>query len=220
MQRFFLIIFISSIIASCSPQRFVKPLAKKEHAANLSFGGPLIKYGEYTIPIPFLTADYGYGIDSTLTGFAGFNITSAMYGNFQLELGAVKQWTKQQKYLPAISTGLQLNIIYRDKLNHKLYPQLDLNLIWEYGNRKNYFYMGASNWFELSKTKTLGQSQNNHWIFMPLLGHNLRGKKWDLNIECKIVAPNLSNEKIVVEYQTPLKGRGAFGVYVGYTRRF
>ena len=90
-------------IGACSASRFVKPLNKKQHAANLSFGGPLIKFGTATIPIPFLTANYGYGIDSTLTGFASFNITSALYGNFQLELGATKQWLKQKKYLPALA---------------------------------------------------------------------------------------------------------------------
>ncbi|MDF2438713.1 MAG: hypothetical protein K0Q95_3089 [Bacteroidota bacterium] len=220
MSKLVFVIILSLLIASCSPQRFVKPLAKKEHAANLALGGPLIKYGESTIPIPFLTANYGYGIDSSLTAYAGLNITSALYGNFQLELGAVKQWIKQQKYLPAVSSGIQFNIIYRDKISRKLYPQLDLNLVWEYGKGKNYFYLGVSNWFELSKIRTLGQPQSNHWIFMPLLGHNFRGKKWDLSMECKVIAPNLSNEKIVVEYQTPLKNCGAFGVYLGYTRRF
>lgn len=220
MQRIFHFFLFSALLCSCSPVRFVKPLAKKEQAANISFGGPLISLGGKTIPIPFLAANYGYGIDSTLTGFASFNITSALYGNFQLELGATKQWIKQHKYLPAIGTTLQFNIIYRDKLTHKIYPQMDLHALWEYGKRKNYFYIGVSNWFELSKTRTLGEPQENHLIFMPLLGHDFRGKKWDVNLETKIIAPNLSNEKIVVDYQTPFGTHGAFGIYLGYTQRF
>jgi hypothetical protein len=205
---------------ACSPSRFVKPLRKKESAANISFGGPLIKYGTSTIPIPFLTADYGYGIDSTLTGFASINVTSALFGNLQMELGATKQLLLQKKYRPALSTTIQINPIFRNKDAFKIYPQIDLNLFWEYGKRKNYFYLGACNWFELSKKRTLNETQKNHWIFTPLLGHSFSGKKWNLNIEAKVIAPNLSNEKVVVDYQTPFKNRGAFGVYIGYTRKF
>lgn len=217
-QICFLLLFCLAL--ACSPSRYVKPLQKKQHAANLSFGGPLIKYGTATIPIPFLTANYGYGIDSTLTGFATFNITSALYGNFQLELGACKQWLKQKKFRPGFSTSLQLNTIYRNKEAAKLYPQLDLNLFWEYGKRKNYFYIGESNWFELATKRTLNEKQKNHLILMPMIGHTFSGRKWNVNIEAKVIAPNLSNENIVVDYQTPFKGHGAFGVYIGYTRKF
>lgn len=214
------IILLIIFLASCSPTRFVKPLQKKQSAATVSVGGPLIKYGTATIPIPFLTANYGYGVDSTLTGFASFNITSALYGNFQLELGATKQLITQKKYLPAFSTTIQLNSIFRNKDAFKVYPQIDLNLFWEYGKRRNYIYLGASNWFELSRKRTLGESQPNQWIFSPLIGHVFNGKKWNINIEAKIIAPNLSNEKIVVDYQTPLKNKGALGIYLGYTRKF
>lgn len=220
MLRKFLFILLIASFASCAPNRYVKPLAKKQDALNLSLGGPLIKFGESTIPIPFLVAGYGYGIDSTLTGYTSLNVTSALYGNFQLELGATKQWLKQKRYIPALSSALQLNIIYRNKDAAKLYPQLDLNAYWEYGKRRNYFYIGASNWFELSKKRTLEETQQNHWIFMPLIGHNFSGKKWDVSLEAKVIAPNLQNDNIVVEYKTPFRNHGAFGVYVGYTRKF
>jgi hypothetical protein len=220
MHKNVLILIFLITITSCAPSRFVKPLDKKQSAANISLGGPLIKYGSATIPIPFLTADYGYGIDSTLTAFASFNITSALYGNFQMEIGATKQLIYQKKYFPALSTTIQINPIFRNKDAFKIYPQIDLNLFWEYGKRKNYFYLGASNWFELSKKRTLGESQQNHWMFSPVLGHSFNGKKWNVNIEAKVIALNLSNEKIVVDYVTPLKTRGAFGIYLGYTRKF
>lgn len=220
MRKSQFILILLTFLISCSPSRFVKPLNKKQSAANLSFGGPLIKLGTTTIPIPFLSANYGYGIDSTLTGFASFNITSALYGNFQFEIGATKQLIHQRKYIPALSSTIQFNSIYRNKDAYKLYPQVDLIISCEYGKRKNYFYAGAANWFELSGKKTLGQQQKNHWIFMPLIGHSFNGKKWNVNFEAKVIAPNLSNEDIVVDYQTPFKNKGAFGVYLGYTRKF
>ncbi len=207
-------------VYACSPTKFIKPLAKKQSAVNLSLGGALIKYGNATIPLPFLTANYGYGIDSTLTGFASVNITSALFGNAHLELGATKQLIKQNKYIPAVSVTPVINIIYKNKDTRKLYPQIAINAFWEYGKRKNFLYVGLDNWFELSNKKAYDIKQANRWIFMPTVGHSFAGKKWNFNIETKIIAPNLSNEKLVVDYQTPLKNHGAFGVYLGCTRKF
>jgi len=216
-----IILFCFSVsIFACAPSRFVKPLEKKQHAANVALGGPLIKFGNATIPVPFLTATYGYGIDSTLTGFASINITSGLYGNLQMEIGATKQLIKQNKYIPGISFNPVINIIYRDKNAKKIYPQLDLNLFWEYGKRKNFFYIGIDNWLELSQKRSFGVKQQNHWIFSPMAGHTFSGKKWNLTLEAKVIAPNLSNKNIVVEYQTPLKNRGAMGIYLSYTRKF
>lgn len=213
-------LFSICLFFSCAPARFVKPLEKKQHAANIALGGPLIKYGTATIPIPFLTANYGYGIDSTLTGFASFNITSALYGNFQMELGATKQLLKQKKYFPALSVTPIANVIYKNKDARKLYPQLALNAFWEYGKRKNLVYVGIDNWFELASKKKYEIKQQNHWMFMPMIGHSIVGKKWSFNIEAKVIAPNLSNEKLVVDYVTPFNTKGAFGVYFGLTRKF
>lgn len=214
------LILLSLLIFSCSPARFVKPLAKKQQAIDLSFGGPLFKYDHTTIPMPFLSATYGYGIDSTLTVFGSINITSALYGNFQAELGVTKQVFKQHGVLPAVSVIPVANIIYRNKDAAKFYPQLDIYTFWEYGKKRNWFYVGVSNWFELAKERSLDQEQQNHWIFTPVAGHSFAGKKWNINIEAKVIAPFISNEKLVVEYQTPFNNSGALGVYVGYTRKF
>jgi hypothetical protein len=216
------IFFFTTIccLFACSPAKFVKPLAKKQSAISLSLGGPLIKYGPATIPIPFLTANYGYGIDSTLTAFASVNITSALFGNAQLEIGATKQILKQNKYFPALSISPVANIIYKNKDARKFYPELAINAFWEYGKHKNLVYVGIDNWFELSGKRQYDVKQNNHWMFMPTIGHSFNRKKWNINLEAKIIAPNLSNEKLVVDYQTPFKTHGAFGVYFGCTRKF
>ncbi|MFY9307921.1 MAG: hypothetical protein WAQ28_02610 [Bacteroidia bacterium] len=212
--------FLPVFIYSCSPVKYIKPLARKEHAANVSLGGPLIGFADATIPIPFITANYGYGLDSTLTLFSGINITSALYGNLQAELGLTKQLLLQRKYIPAISLTPVANIIYRNKNAFKFYPQLAANFFWEYGKRKNFIYLGCDNWFELSKKRAFGIEQKNHWIAMPFVGHTLTGGQWNLTAEAKIIAPDISNEKLVVDYKTPLKNKGALGVYVSYTYKF
>lgn len=220
MRLLVVYILLFFIIYSCSPIKYIKPLEKGDHAATISMGGPLIKYGAATMPIPFLTANYGYGIDSSLTGFTSLNITSALFGNFQMELGASKQLLKQNNYFPALSFSPVANIIYRNKDAFKFYPQLAINTFWEYGKHKNLVYIGFDNWFELALKRAHGVQQPNHWIFMPSIGHTFTGNKWNFNVEAKLIAPNLSNEKLVVDYQTPLKNNGAMGIFVGYTREF
>ena len=55
---------------------------------------------------------------------------------------------------------------------------------------------------------------------MPIIGHSLIGKKWNFNLEAKVIAPNLSNEKLLVDFVTPFQTHGAFGLYFGFTRTF
>lgn len=216
----FLSIFLLFFVYSCSPVKYIKPLERKQHALTATLGGPLIGFANTTIPIPFINANYGYGIDSTLTAFVSTNITSALYGNFQMELGTTKQLLNQKKYFPAISVTPVANIIYRNTNAYKFYPQLAVNAFWEYGQRKNMLYVSFDNWFELSEKRAFGNEQQNHWIFMPSLGHTFAGKHWGLSVEAKVIAPNVSNEKLVVDYKTPLNTKGALGVYIGYIYKF
>lgn len=207
-------------IASCAPTRFVKPLKGNEQAVNLSLGGPVIGFKDLSIPVPFVTATYGYGIDSTLTAFGSLNITSAFYGNAQIEVGVVKQIAQQHKALPGISITPVANLIYRNKDAAKIYPQVDVNAYWDYNKGRNFFYAGLSNWFELSSKKAYDIKQDNHWFLSPMIGEYFIRKKWSMNIELKIVAANIASQKTVADYKTPLGNNGAFGIYLGYTRKF
>ena len=219
MQRIVFASLIILAIASCAPTRFVKPLAKKQHAVNLSLGGALIDYSDLTIPMPFITATYGYGIDSTLTGFGSLNITSLVYGNAQIELGVTKQLLRQKGARPGISVNPVANIIYR-KGTSKLYPEIDINAFWDYNHNRNFFYVGVSNWFELSGKRAFDQKQEHRWLFTPMIGQTFVRRKWNYNIELKVIAPNIANNTSTVDYKTPFGSHGAFGVYLGCTRKF
>ena len=75
MHKYLLPILALFTLFSCAPARFVKPLADGGHAVNVAVGGPLFEFGNLVIPMPLLSAAYGYGVDSTLTAFGGVNIT-------------------------------------------------------------------------------------------------------------------------------------------------
>ncbi len=213
-------IFIFSMVTSCAPSRFVKPLMKDEQAVNLSLGGPVISYSDVPIPMPFLTATYGYGIDSTLTGFGALNVTSLFYGNVQVELGLTKQLLQQKRNIPGVSINPVANIIYRNKDASKIYPQIDINAFWDFNRNRNFIYLGLSNWFELSSKRVFDQEQEKRWLISPMIGQTFVRKKWNYNIEVKIITPDIENNTSPVEYKTPFGKKGALGIYFGITRKF
>lgn len=219
MIKISFISFFLLFIISCAPTRFVKPLDAKQKVINVALGGPLIDYNNLIIPMPFLTATYGYGFDSTTTVFGSLNLTSALYGNFQLELGATKRILKQNGKVPAISINPVANIVYRNKDAFKLYPQLDINAYWDYNKGRNFFYFGLSNWFELASKNGFDKAQRSNWLVTPMIGETFIKKRWNYCVELKIIAPNLSNQKSVVEYKTPVNNKGALGVYFSITRK-
>lgn len=219
------LLFLFAVISffvfySCAPSRFVKPLIKKQQAINLSADGPLISYSNLTIPMPFVTPTYGYGFDSTLTGFGSLNITSAIYGTLQTEIGVVKRILKQQGKIPAISVNPVANIFYRDKNASRLFPEIDINAYWDYNKGRNFFYIGLSNWFELKQKKAFEEKQQNHWLLTPMLGETFVRRKWNYTIEAKVITPNLVNNKSPVEYLTPFDTHGALGIYFSISRKF
>ncbi len=205
---------------SCAPQRFVKPLEKQQQAVNASLGGVLFDYNGTTIPMPFLTLAYGYGLNETTTGFGAVNVTSALYGNFQFELGLTKQIVQQREFQPAICLTPVANIIYRNSDARKLYPQLAVSTYWEYGKHSDLIYLSLDSWFELSGKKANNEQQENHVLFMPSLGHSFQRKNHCFTSEFRIVAPNLSNEGLVIDYKTPLRTHGACALFFGYTLKF
>jgi hypothetical protein len=166
-----------------------------------------------------VTATYGYGIDSTLTGFGSINVTSLVYGNAQVELGVTKQLLQQEGSRPGVSINPVANFIYREGTS-KFYPELDINAFWEYNNKRNFFYVGVANWFELSGKRAYDQQQKHRWLFNPMIGETFVRKKWNFNIELKVLAPNIANNTSIVDYKTPFGNRGALGIYLGCTRKF
>lgn len=219
-KSIFTFLVISIFFMSCAPARFVKPLDNKQQAVNLSVGGPLIDYSDVPIPMPFLTATYGYGFDSTLTGFGSLNITSLLYGNIQVEMGLTKQLLKQKGLVPGLSFNPVANIIYRNKDAFTVYPQLDVNAFWDFNQNRNFVYMGLSNWFELSGKKAHNQEQEKHWLISPMIGQTFVRKKWNYNIELKFITPGIQNNNSPVEYKSPFGNNGAVGIYFGCTRKF
>ena len=105
------LIFFLVFLYSCAPSRFVKPLKKNEKALNLSLGGELIRFGNAVIPVPFTSIVYGQGITDKTTVFGSIHTTSALFGNFQTDVGVVQQLYKNDSLKIGITISPALNFI-------------------------------------------------------------------------------------------------------------
>ena len=105
--------------------------------------------------------------------------------------------------------------------NFKFWPQIDANLFWNFNlKRKDYFYLGVSNWFELAARRAHGEPQLNRWLFNPQAGITFDQPNWSYNVEAKYLAPNFSNQNIVVDYAKPWGENGGLGIYFSISKKF
>lgn len=233
-NRFRLMLMVAAIFifaSSCAPSRYVKPLEYKQHAISGSFGGPMATIpGVATIPLPFTSLGYGYGLKPTTTVYANWYTTAAVFGVVQFDAGVTQGLWKNDAATMGVSISPSVNF-YSDVFEHntRLYPQLDANYYYDYwhktkesskGKQKvktNNFYIGCSNWFELQGTKAHEQTQKSRIIFSPQIGHTFERNKWDYTLEVKLLAPYKSNQDIVMDYVSPFGNRGALGLYFGIT---
>lgn len=204
----------------CAPSRFVKPLAKKENALALNLGGPLMHYGNAVTPLPLTSLMYGRGLSNSTTAFGSVHLTSALFGNFQTDLGICQRLYKNDSLKFGITINPAINMVY-DKWegNFRTWPQLDLNLYKDIMRGKGFVYVGLTNWLELSGKKAHNESQGNRVLLNPHLGFSYLPKKWSYSIECKFLEMNRKNTPNVVEY-VGINQRGAVGIYLNVMRKF
>ncbi len=223
MIRFFsCLLLLTLLFTACAPTQFVVPLEKGEHAVSASLGGPLVNVpGIATIPIPFTSLGYGYGLTERSVISSALYPTAALYGVFQLSGGYTHEiWQKNKMNLTG-KVGFDLMTDVYEK-NTKFWPQLDANFSYTYqsklieeDNKRKLIYLGFSNWFELSSTRAHGETQSNFLFFNPHIGHQMKRNNWAFHFEIAFLATNLNNEKVVLDYKSAFGNRGATGIYFG-----
>jgi hypothetical protein len=211
-----------STLFACAPSIYIQPLEKGEHAVNATLGGPLIAVPNIgTLPIPHSSLGYGFGISDKTTIHGNLYPTAAIYGNFQMNAGLTHEFWKQNKWGASGKIAFDYMVDTYEK-NSRFWPQLDANVYYNYqenelgeDSKRKFVYCGFSNWFELNSTKAFGENQNNRMLFNPHIGHQMKKNNWAFLFEVKFLVPYLSNEKLVVDYQSIFGKRGGTGVYLG-----
>lgn len=209
-----------SLLASCAQSRFVEPLDKGDLSVGAGLGGPGIEFGGAPIPIPITTIEVGYGIDTNFTVFGAWHTTAAFFGNIQFDAGVSYRLLEQKKYRPNLSCSPSLNFIYNPSSSeYRLWPILDVNSYWNYGKRRNYFYFGVNNYFEMRQKLANDQVQPYHWMVSPQIGHVIKGKErpWRFGFELKFLAPYLDNTYAFVPYTSIFGKWGSTGVYINFS---
>ena len=209
---------------SCAPSRFVNTLPEGETQVGFSLGGPMQNLFGLTIPTPYSSVVVGHGLRDDITLYGGLHTTALVFNTLQTDLGVTKrlyQSDSSQLWIPDLSGSFTLNTLLERKDGaFDLFPQIDLNAVWKYGeNKNNFFYLGVSNWFDLSKNKAHGEPKDNPIIFNPHIGNTWQKNKWSLTIEYKVLGLMESNEDIVVSYAKWHGKYSAPGIFIGCSKK-
>jgi hypothetical protein len=211
-------LMLALAVISCAPTRSVIPVREGEHIVSIAGGGPLITYSDLVIPVPLLSVSYGYGLDSHTNIFGGAQITSALFGVIQADLGARYHFWEPEDGEASISLGLALNpMIDVWEGNFKLWPEILSASRWKFGSHNP--YISGSSWIELASTRAHGQKQVVRFVPSLAVGDVYRSPNWDYALELRWIGPGYNNEGVVAEYHG-ISDNGAFGLYFSVGRRF
>ncbi len=217
---YILISLLYFFLYSCAPSRVVRPLKKGEKQVAANLGGPMIGFAGTTIPLPLSAFSYAQGVNEDVTVFGGLHSTALLYGVIQTDIGVCYNLYHPDSSRLGVSVNPVLNFAYDTwEGNSRLWPEIDVNVYWEFNTDKSFVYAGASNWFELSSEGTHEQELSNRWLINPHLGYTYVRDKWNYNIETKWLVPNIDNRPNVVDYRG-INGSGAIGLYFTFTRKF
>lgn len=219
MVRTLFFLLCISLMYSCAPTRNVKPLKKNEQQLSGSFGGPIIQFAGLWMPIPYTSLAYSRGLSNEVTAYAAYHTTAALFGNMQVEGGSSFWLLKPDSGVFSMSGNASLQLAGNLKAGeYKLWPQLELTGIFDYGSKGHFAYAGLGSRIEMAY---FGQRPNGHSPFVPYLslGNTWNRKKWQFQLELKLLAPGLVKENIVADIPRIPGNAGAPGLYFGFTRK-
>ena len=219
IANFLLFAGIGFTVFSCAPTRNVKPLQKNEQQVTGSFGGPIIQFGGLWIPIPYTSVAYSRGLSNELTAYAALHTTAALFGDLQIEAGSSFWLLKPDSGIFSMSGNASLQVAGNvSAKEYRVWPQLELNGIFDYGSKGHFAYAGIGSRIE---TEYFGQRPNGHSPFIPYLnlGNTWNRKKWQFQLELKLLAPGMVKENLVADIPRIPGNPGAPGIYFGFTRK-
>ena len=214
------VFLLLAVCWSCTPSRYVRPLAEGETAVTASLGGPMLKNFDAPIPVPNISVAAGYGVREDLTAFGGLNLLSGAFGNIHLDLGVSKSFLRPEGWKPGLTVTPGVNLVAGLNPNggFRVWPVLDANAWWEYGQKGHYCYAGLGSWFVLSGQGPHETVQPQNILPAVQLGNVWSRGKWDYVVEFKWNNFSQVSRDGTVDWQA-VGNRGALGMYVGITKR-
>lgn len=220
MKEFLIAVVVLTFIG-CAPTRFVEPLEKDQWAVGGSVGGPMVGFGGVAIPAPLSSIEAGYGLDSNLTVFTALHTTSFLFGTGHMDFGATYRPLKQKGYWPSVILTGTAQLAYSPSAKaFNFWPAIDANAYWNYGKRRNYFYIGCNNTFVLSPDVDFDRPNAQRVLFSPQFGHVFKAteNRYQLFAEVKLLGPYIAGEDAFVPYTGILGNQGVTGIYIGFRK--
>lgn len=217
--KIYLLTVIGFLLFSCAPTRNVKPLKKNEQQVSGSFGGPVIQFGGLWIPIPYTSVAYSRGISDGFTAYGALHTTAALFGDLQTEAGGSFWMLKPDSGRFSLSGNVSLQMAGNVAAKqYRLWPQLEINGIYDYGSKGHFLYAGLGSRIE---TDYFGQRPNGHSPLIPFinLGITWLRSKWQFQLELKLLAPAMVKDNLVADIPRIPGNPGAPGIYFGFTRK-
>ena len=222
MKELLMMALVVALIG-CAPSRYVEPLEKDQWSVGGSVGGPMLTFNDAPIPAPLSSVEVGYGLDSNLTVFGALHTTSLLFGTGHVDLGATYLPIKQNGYIPNVSITGTATFAYSPSASaFNFWPMLDANAYWNYGKRRNYFYVGVNNTFILQDGIDLDRPKDQRMLLSPQFGHVFKAteNRYQLFAEVKLYAPYIDSEDAFVPYTGILGTQGATGIFIGFRKNF
>ena len=206
------------LVTGCSTVRYVRPIEKGTSAASLSLGGPVTQVSGNYLPLPLLSAGYGYGVTDYLSLEAALHITSALFGVAHVDIGANWVPLATRGVIPGVVLSPKVVLLSNFKPHEsRSYPVLTPTLYWERG--RHLWYTGVENWFERHSVRADGNEQSHHWLIIPYIGYGIAKGKWQFQAEGRVYMPNLSNTPGATT-NLGFGDRGIIGFFLGVNRTF
>ena len=212
------IISVIVLVTGCSTVRYVRPIEKGTSVVSASLGGPITQVSGKYLPLPLLSAGYGYGVTDYLSIEAGLHITSALFGVAHVDAGVNWVPVRTKGAIPGVVLSPKVVLLSNFKPREsRSYPVLTPTLYWERG--RHLWYTGAENWFERHRVRADGNEQPHHWLFIPFVGYGIAKGKWHFQTEARVYMPNLSNTTGPTT-NLGFGDRGIIGFFLGVNRTF
>ena len=184
----------------------------------MSFGGPFTGQIGYA-PLPLISAGADYGLADNVDVEAGWAVTSALFGVFELDGGCNWRPLLPAAWKPGIILGGKLLGATDFKADaSRLWPGAGVTAVWRL-HRLSYCYAGIDNWFETHTTRYDGNEQAYHWLPVIHTGIDYGNRTWQGQVEAVWYVPNIDARRHTVE-TVGIGPQGCLGVFAGISRSF
>ena len=199
-------------LSSCSVTQPVRVLDEGATRATLSVGGPIVRLGGVTVPVPYLNVGvmHGYTSDVTLTG--NIHGTMAMLKDLALDVGAATRVVHQEGWVPEVTAKGQLYLFSDLEMikNARVFPMVGLNASRLIGE-STLLYAGVDQ---------LIQFNNPHYFVTPFVGAELPlSERWAMQTEVKWMAANIESAHGALRGVGSVGGHGSAAIFFGFTWR-